>query len=50
LEDHRIVYTAGHNVVVYNTEDKSQYFYSGSEGTKGITAISLSPLKRHIAI
>lgn len=50
LEDHRIVYTAGHNVVVYNTEDKSQYFYSGSEGTKGITAISLSPGKKHIAI
>ena len=50
LEDHRIVYTAGHNVVVYNTEDKSQYFYSGSEGTKGITSISLSPGKKHIAI
>lgn len=50
LEDHRVVYTAGHNVVVYNTEDKSQYFYAGSEGTKGITAISLSPGKGYIAI
>ena len=29
LEDHRVVYPSGHNVVVYNTEDKSQYFYSG---------------------
>jgi hypothetical protein len=29
LEDHRIVYAAGHNVIVYNTEDKSQYFYQG---------------------
>lgn len=50
LEDHRVVYTAGHNVVVYNTEDKSQYFYAGSEGTQGITAISLSPQKGYIAI
>ncbi|CAI2371694.1 unnamed protein product [Moneuplotes crassus] len=50
IEDHRVVYTAGHNVVVYNTEDKSQYFYAGSEGTQGITAISLSPNKGYIAI
>jgi len=50
LEDHRVVYTAGHNIVVYNTEDKSQYFYAGSENTKGISAISLSPNKGYIAI
>jgi len=23
LEDHRILYSAGHNIVLYNTEDKS---------------------------
>ena len=29
LEDHRLVYSAGHNIVLYNTEDKSQYFFPG---------------------
>jgi WD40 repeat protein len=50
LEDHRVVYPAGHNVVVYNMEDKSQYFYAGSEGSEGITAITVSPGKKYIAI
>jgi hypothetical protein len=55
------MYTAGHNVVVYNTEDKSQYFLAGnhhyrfnmsigSEGTEGITCISVSPGKKYLAI
>ena len=43
LEDHRLMYTAGHNIVVYNVEDKSQYFLSGSEGTMGISTIAISP-------
>jgi hypothetical protein len=30
LEDHRILYSAGHNIVLYNTEDKSQYFLPGN--------------------
>ena len=50
LQDHQLVYTAGHNVIVYSTEDKSQYFYSGNEETSGITALSLSPGKKYIAI
>jgi hypothetical protein len=44
------VYTAGHNVVVYSTEDKSQYFYNGNEETQGITAITVSFKKKYIAI
>jgi len=55
------MYTAGHNVVVYNVEDKSQYFLAGkrpyrintiigSEGTESITAISVSPGKKYLAI
>jgi len=42
LEDNKLVYTAGHNVVVYSTDDKSQFFYSGSEETQGITAVTVS--------
>lgn len=29
LEDHRLMYSAGHNIVVYNFEDKTQLFLSG---------------------
>lgn len=29
LEDHRLLYVSGHNIVLYNTEDKSQYFLPG---------------------
>ncbi len=50
LADHQLVYTAGNNVVVYSAEDKSQYFYSGNEDTQGITAITVSPGGKYIAI
>lgn len=33
LEDHRLIYSAGHNIVLYNTEDKSQYFFPGKQIT-----------------
>jgi cilia- and flagella-associated protein 57 len=37
-------------VIVYSVDDKSQFFYSGSEETQGITAISVSFNKKYIAI
>ena len=48
--DHQLVYAAGHNVIVYNTEDKSQFFHPGSEGTHGITALNLSPAGKYVAV
>ena len=50
VEEHKILYTAGHNVVLFNTEDKTMTFFSGQEGTLGITSVALSPLKRFLAI
>ena len=50
VEEHKVIYTAGHNVVLFNTEDKTMYFFSGQEGSLGITSIALSPLKRYLAI
>lgn len=29
IEDHRLMYTAGHNIVIYNVEEKSQVFLQG---------------------
>lgn len=59
LEDHRILYSAGHNIVLYNTEDKSQYFLPGKfenlnslamEQTEGITCINVSASKKFLVI
>jgi len=50
LDDHRVIYPAGHNVVVYNVEDKSQAYFHGKDNFLGISAISLSPLRKYLAI
>jgi len=55
LEDHVVVYSAGHCVVVYNLETKQQRFIHGSnlhgpQGRTEIVAMDVSPNKRYIAI
>ena len=48
--DHHIIYPCGHNVVIYNMEDKSQVFIPGIEGTEGITCLAVSPSHRFLAV
>ena len=48
LDDQLIVYPAGHNIVVYNIEEKKQKFICGSDTTEGITAMAVCPSKRYI--
>ena len=50
IEEHKLLYTAGHNVVVYSTDEKNQYFLPGQEGTEKITAIAVSFSKRYLAV
>jgi hypothetical protein len=50
IEEHKLLYTAGHNVVVYSTDEKNQYFLPGQEGTEKITAIAVSASKRYLAV
>ena len=40
VDEHKILYTAGHNIVVYSTEEKNQYFLQGSENVEKITNIA----------
>ena len=40
-DDHLVLYPAGHNTIIYNTESKIQKFIQGSEHTDGITAIAV---------
>ena len=51
LEDNaRILYPCGHNVVIYHTDDRTQQYIPGIEGSEGITAMALSASKRYLAI
>jgi cilia- and flagella-associated protein 57 len=42
LNDNLVLYPAGHNIVIYNTEEKNQRYIPGIEGSEGITAIAVS--------
>jgi hypothetical protein len=50
LDDIKVLYPCGHNIVIYNIEDKSQIFIPGIEGSEGITSLGLSPSKRFLAV
>lgn len=50
LDDSRILYPCGHNVVIYNQEDRSQVCIPGIEGSEGITTLGLSHTKRFLAV
>lgn len=50
LNDNEVIYVAGHNVVFYNIEDKTQRYIQGIEGTEGITALALTKSKKYLAV
>lgn len=50
IEDVTVVYPAGRNVVVYNIEQKTQRFISGSPDSNGISAIAVSANRKLIAV
>lgn len=50
LEENVVLYPCGHNVVIFNIEDKSQKYISGIEGSEGITALAVSQKKQFIAV
>lgn len=50
IDEHKLLYVAGHNAVVYSTDEANQYFLSGSEGVEGITAVSVSRSGRLLAL
>jgi hypothetical protein len=50
LDENTVIYPCGHNVVIYRTDEKSQRFIPGFEGSEGITALALSPNKNHLAV
>ncbi len=45
-----MLYVAGHNVIIFNPEESSQYFIPGSENVEAINFITISPAKKFLAI
>lgn len=50
IDEHRVIYAAGHNIVIYNIEDKQMQFLPGLEGSLGITALTLCPKHHFLAV
>ena len=48
-EERFLIYVAGHNIVVYNTDDGSQWFIPGSENAIEINYVTMSISGRYIA-
>mmetsp|Transcript_31019 Transcript_31019/g.42984 ORF Transcript_31019/g.42984 Transcript_31019/m.42984 type:complete len:1197 (+) Transcript_31019:119-3709(+) len=50
IDDATVIFPAGHNAVLYNTEQKVQKFIPGTIDTQGITSLALSPNHKYVAI
>jgi hypothetical protein len=50
LDDQTILYPCGHNVIIYNMEERSQKYIQGIEGSEGISCIAVSAAKKFIAV
>lgn len=46
----RIIYTAGHTIIIYNLEKEEQIYIHGTEGAKRITCMTISKKYRYLAI
>ena len=48
--DTKLVYVAGHNVVVTRLEDRQQHFFAGTADAECITAVCMSDDGNYLAI
>lgn len=50
LDDATLLYPAGHNVVLLNTETRAQQLIPGSSESEGILALAVSPSRKYLAV
>lgn len=50
FDEQTIVYPSGTNCILYNMDQKVQKFIQGSEKSKGMTAMAISPNRRYVAV
>ncbi|CAH1775033.1 unnamed protein product [Owenia fusiformis] len=49
-DEQTVVYPSGANCIMYNIDQKSQKFIPGSDKSQGMTAMTVSPNRRYVAI
>lgn len=49
-DEQTILYPAGSNCILYNIDQKVQKFIPGTDKSEGMTAITVSPNRRYVAI
>lgn len=50
VDDQVLLYAAGHSVILQNIESRAQRFIGGSQDTECISAVAITPSKRHVAV
>lgn len=50
VDDHSVVFPAGHQTVVYNMDTKIQKFVPGTIDSEGISGIAVSPNNKFLAV
>ncbi len=45
----KLIYPAGNNIIIYNTDDESQSFLYPNQGTNSITTMTISQNRRYLA-
>lgn len=50
VDDQVLLYAAGHSTVLHNLESGAQRFIGGSQDSECISAIAVSPSKKHVAV
>lgn len=50
IDDQRLIFPAGYHIICYSTTDKSQTYFQGIEGYRGFSCMTLSPMKRFLAV
>jgi len=50
FDEQTVLYAAGNNVVIFNSEQKSQKFIPATEKSEGITALAVSPNRKYVAV
>ena len=50
IDDNTVCYPVGHNIALYNCEDKTQRYISGIEGSEAITALAVTKSKKYLAV
>jgi len=50
VDENIVIYPAGHNTVIYHTEQRTQKFIPGAIETLGITALALSSSRKYVAV